>query len=337
MSPFRVGVSRDLRARDGTPVYDLCLDRLDADPGVEWEFLARHQLELSPDTVAGFDALMIWEPGGVSAATLTGGDRLSLIARFGMGLESIDLGACTDRGVIVTTAPDSVRDAVPSGAMALLLALAHGLPAKDRLVRSGRWDERFTHIGFGTSGRTLGIIGLGNVGRGVAIRAEPFGFRQIAFDPYVAPETVPAGIELVDLETLVSESEFVCVTCPLTPETHHLIDRDRIAQMGPGSYLVNIARGPIVDTIALADALREGHLGGAGLDVFETEPIEPDHPLLELDNVILSPHAVAYTTTAFLGLGGTATTNVLKVAHGQRPLHIANPAALERPGRRELS
>jgi phosphoglycerate dehydrogenase-like enzyme len=334
---FVVGVTRDLRADDGGVVYDLGIDALDAEPGIKWEFLSEGELDLRPETVAGYDALMIWEPGGVSAATLAGANRLALIARFGMGLDAIDLEACSEHGVIVTTAPDAVRDAVPSGAMAFLLSLAHGLTAKDRLVRTGRWDERFGHIGPGTNGRTLGIIGLGNVGEGVARRSEPFGFRRMGFDPYVDPTAVPSGVELVDLEALLQAADFVCVTCPLTAETHHLLDRRRLSLMRPGSYLINVARGPIVDTMALAQALREGHLAGAALDVFETEPIESDHPLLSLDNVILSPHAVAYTTTAFRSLGRTATSSVLAVARGEVPLNVANPAALGHPRRRALS
>jgi D-3-phosphoglycerate dehydrogenase len=327
-SPFRVGVTRDLRADDGQLVHDLGLEALTAAPGLEWEFLAASERELSPEMIAPYHALMIWEPGGVSAATLAGAERLALIARFGMGLEAIDLDACTERGVIVTTAPDGVRDAVPSGAMALLLSLAHGLPAKDRLVRTGRWEERFAHIGLGTNGRTLGIIGLGNVGAGVARRAEPFGLQVLAFDPYADPATVAAAVELVDLDTLLAGADYVCLTCPLTAETHHLLNRRRLAAMRPGSYLINVARGPIVDTVALADALRQGHLAGAALDVFETEPIEAGHPLLALDNVILSPHAVAYTSAAFGGLGRTATANVLAVARGRAPDHVANRGAL---------
>ena len=165
MSPFRVGVTRDLRGDDGRVVHDLGLERLEVEAGVELEFLSRHELELPADAVRGYDALMIWEPGGVTAATLAGGDRVALIARFGMGLEAIDLDACTARGVLVTTAPDAVREAMPAGAMALLLALAHRISEKDAIVRAGRWEDRVRLVGCGTFGRTVGIIGMGNVGR----------------------------------------------------------------------------------------------------------------------------------------------------------------------------
>lgn len=331
MTPFRVGVTRDLRGDDGHPVHDLGLERLTIEAGVEWEFLPRHELELSDDMVRGYDALMVWEPGGVTAATLAGADRLALIARFGMGLEAIDLDACSRRGVLVTTAPDAVREAMPAGAMALLLALAHRIPEKDAIVRSGHWEDRVGLVGRGTFGRTVGIIGMGNVGRGIATMAPVFGLRRIAFDPYLAPEDAPDGVELVDLETLLAQADFVCVTCPLTPETDGLLDAARLAAMRPGSYVINVARGPIVDTRALAAALDAGQLAGAALDVFETEPVAADHPILRCANVILSPHAIGYTHAAIRGLGITAGANVLAMAGGGRPRHIANPAALEHP------
>lgn len=326
---FRVGVTRDLCGPDGRPVFDLGLGVLDEQPGVSWEFLAVQEPVLAPETVAAYDALMIWEPGAVTALSLEGSTRLAIIARFGMGLDAIDLDACSAHGVAVTTAPDAVRDAVPTGAIAMLLSLAHGLPAKDRLVRSGRWDERFEHIGLGTNGRVLGIIGLGNVGDSIALRAAPLGLRCLAYDPYTDAAAARESVELVELDALLAMSDFVCVACPLTHETRHLLDRPRLARMRRGSYLINVARGPIVDIDALVEVLADGHLAGAALDVFDPEPIGPDHPLLGFDTVILSPHAIAYTTAAFRDLGRTATAAVLAVHRGETPAHLANPAALQ--------
>jgi D-3-phosphoglycerate dehydrogenase len=333
---FRVGIGRDARGVDGRPVHDLQLGLLSAAAGVAWEFMGRHEAELSAATISGYDAIAILYPGGVTAATLGDAGRLALIARFGMGLEAIDLNACTQRGVLVTTAPDAVREVIPAGAMAMLLALAHRIPEKDRLVRAGGWEERARFVGLGTLGRTVGVIGLGNVGRGIVRMAEPFGLRRVAHDPFVDPDSVPGGVELSDLDSLLGEADFVCVAAPLTPETHHLLDAARLARMRPGSYLINVTRGAIVDTLALAEAVRDGHLAGAGLDVFETEPVAPDHPLLSMENVILSPHAVGYTDSAFRGIGGTACRNMLAMARGKLPEHIANPAALEHPRHRGL-
>lgn len=326
---FRVGVTRDLRGADGRGVFDLGVGALEAEPGIEWAFLAVHEPELTPETVAVYDAVMIWEPGAVTERSLAGSRRLRLIARLGMGLDALDIDACTASGVIITTATDAVRDSVPTGAIALLLSLAHKLPEKDRITREGRgWEDRFGYVGLGTNGRTLGIIGLGNVGGGVARRAQPLGLHCLAYDPYADPSSVPDGVELVELETLLRAADYVCVTCPLSDETRHLIDAARLAQMRPGSYLINVARGPIVDTLALADALTSGHLAGAALDVFETEPPELDHPVLAAPNLIVAPHAVSYTTPSLEGMGRTATAAVLAVARGEVPARVVNPDAL---------
>lgn len=331
MSGFRVGLGRDLRGADGRPVHDVGLELLEAEPGVEWDFLPEHAPVLPPAALRGFDAVMIWGAGGVSAETLAGADRLRLIARFGMGLDAIDLPACSRRGVIVSFAPEAVEATMPAAAMALVLALAHRLPEKDRLVREGRWYESFDHVGLGTAGRALGVIGVGNIGAGMLRMAEPFGFRMLAWDPHshTRRHVVPAAVERVDLETLLRQSDFVCLACPLTERTHNLIDRDRLALMPSHSYLVNVARGPVTDSRAIAEAISAGRLAGAALDVFENEPIEPDHPLLGLgDRVILSPHAVGYTQAAFRTLGLAVCAEVLRVAAGEAPVHVANPDAL---------
>jgi phosphoglycerate dehydrogenase-like enzyme len=331
---FRVGVGRDLRAGEAVAVHDLALELLDEAPGVEWEFLPEHTPELSSAAVADFDAIMIWEPGGVTAATLAGADRLRLIARFGMGLDAIDLAACAARGVMVSVAPDSVSTSVPTAAMALLLALAHRIPEKDRLVREGRWDERIDYVGRGTFGRTLGVIGIGNVGSAVLRMAVPFGLRLLSFDPHAHshPHQVPAGVEEVDLATLLGRSDFVLVACPLTVRTRGLIDAEALATMAPHAYLVNIARGPIVDDIAVAAAIRAGRLAGAALDVFDPEPIAAGHPLLDLPQTILTPHAAAYTSASLRRLGATACGAVLAVARGEEPAHLVGADSRPRPG-----
>src|SRR5262245_62720892 len=162
-------------------------------------------------------------------------------------------------------------------------------------------------MGMGLTGRTLGVFGLGNIGREVFALAAPFGMRHLAHDPYADPAgAAAAGAELVGLEALLRESDFVCLCCALTPATRHLIDARRLALMKPTAYLVNVARGPVVDQAALTEALRQGRLQGAGLDVFEREPIDPADPLLRLDNVILAPHALCWTDECFRGNGVSA-------------------------------
>ena len=318
---FRVGVTRDIRAEDGSPIHDLAL--LDAAPDVEWEFL-RDGDEV--EDAAGYDALVVFSPR-VTRATVAGADRLVLVARLGVGYDRVDVGACTEHGVLLTITPDGVRAPMASGAMAFVLALAHRLAEKDRSVREGGW-ERFAHVGTGLTGRTLGLVGLGNLGRAIARLAAPFGLRIVAADPYVE---AAEGVDLVDLSTLLAESDFVVVVCPLTDDTYHLLDGERLALMKPSAFLVNVARGPIVDEAALAEALREERIAGAALDVFEEEPLAPESPLLVLDNVLLAPHAVGLTDEIFRGCGQSASRAVLDLAAARVPKYVVNPEALAHP------
>ena len=175
----------------------------------------------------------------------------------------------------------------------------------------------------------LGILGLGNVGRELATLARPFGLRVVAADPFVE---AAEQVELVKLDDLVADADFVVVTCPLTTETHHLLDERRLARMKPTAFLVNVARGPIVDGRALADALRERRIAGAALDVFEHEPVDPDDPLLGLDNVVLAPHAVGLTDELMRLGGQSASRAVLAVRDGRMPEFPLNPSALSPAG-----
>jgi phosphoglycerate dehydrogenase-like enzyme len=281
--------------------------------------------------LSGFDVLIALQPY-VTARSLERADRLTLIARVGVGLDRIDLDACTRRGVLVATSPDGVRRPLAAGALALVLALAHRIVERDRLVRSGWWDRQEL-TGFGLRGRMLGVIGLGNVGRELCLLAGPFELRLIAADPYVTDP--PAGVELVELDELLRRSDFVVCLCPLTDETRGLLDSRRLRLLKPTAFLVNVARGPIVDQRALTEALGARRLAGAALDVFDEEPLAPDDPLRHLDNVILSPHSVALTDEAFAGNGRSACEAVLALARGEIPRHVANPEALDHPRLRE--
>ena len=187
-------------------------------------------------------------------------------------------------------------------------------------------------MGMGLSGRTLGIIGLGNIGREIIALSQPLGLRYLAFDPYATP----GDVDLVDLDTLLRASDFVTVNCALTAETHHLLNRERLALMKPTAYLINTARGGIVDQAALTEALVARRIAGAALDVFEPEPIASSDPLLGLDNVILAPHAICWTDECFRGNGESACRAIVDVAHGRIPPYIVNRSALNHPKVRHL-
>ena len=322
---FRVGITRDFLKADGTLAFgNIGLDLLDRAPGITREFLESHSLELQPEQIRGFDALLVLAPS-VTAGTLTGADRLALVARFGVGFDNVDIVACTRAGVLVTITPDGVRRPVATSVLAYLLALSLRMFDKDRLTRGGRWADKLDFMGTGLTGRTLGIIGLGNIGREIVRLARPLGMRHLAFDPYLSAAD---EIEMVDLETLLRASDFVTINCALSPETHHLLNQQRLALMKPTAYLINTARGPIVDQRALTTALAAHKLAGAALDVFEMEPIDPGDPLLALDNVILAPHAICWTDECFQGIGESACRGIVDVAAGRVPRSIVDRAAL---------
>ncbi len=333
---FRVGLTRDFLAPDGSLGYgNIGLGLLDAAPGVVREFLPERVPELRPEDVAGYDALLVLGPK-VTAATLKDADRLALVARFGVGYDSVDVDACTEAGVLLTITPEGVRRPVATSVILFILALSHKLLAKDRLTREGRWSEKLDYMGLGLTGKTLGVIGAGNIGREVFRLAAPFEMRHLAYDPWVPPDQASAvGVEMVDLDVLLRESDFVSVNCNLSPETHHLINRERLALMKPSAYLVNTARGPIVDQRALYDALRTRRIRGAALDVFDPEPPDPSDPILQLDNLIVTPHAICWTDETFLRNSESACRSILDVAAGRVPEHVVNRAAIESPRFRE--
>ena len=336
--PFRLGVTRDFLGPAGTPTFDdIGLEELTA-AGITWDYLPENVPDVRPDLVRDCDALLVLAPR-VSAATLAGNDRLLLVARFGVGYDNVDVAACTANDVLVTITPDGVRRPVAVAALTLLLALSHKLLIKDRLTRAGRWTEKLNHMGQGLTGRTLGVVGVGNVGSELFRLAAPFGMRHVGCDPLLRPtDRAGDGIEWLGLEELLRVADYVCLCCALTPQTHHLLNTGRLALMKPTAYLINVARGPVVDQAALTAVLQAGRLAGAGLDVFEQEPIDARDPLLELDNVIVSPHGLCWTDECFTGIGRSACAAILDAAAGRVPRHVVNREVLDRPGlRRKLA
>jgi phosphoglycerate dehydrogenase-like enzyme len=223
---------------------------------------------------------------------------------------------------------------VAEAILTLFLALAKKLPAKDKMVRTGRWDLKAEASGIGLSGKVAGSVGIGNIGSEMFRLLQPFDLgRMLAYDPYVTREKVAElGVELVDLPTLFKESDFVAINCPLNDETEGMIDAGLLSLMKNTAYLVNTARGGVVNQDDLTTALQTGQIAGAGLDVFEEEPLSADHPLTQLDNVILAPHAMAWTDGLYRGNGLGACENVLTVLRGQVPEYTVNRDVIDRPG-----
>jgi D-3-phosphoglycerate dehydrogenase len=274
------------------------------------------------------DALiMSWLP--VTRAVIDQLTRCRVIVRFGIGVDMIDLDAATERGILVCNTATYCLDEVSNHAMGLLLMLNRGLLQDIDAVRAGGWFRSTGDSPRRLAGQRLGLVGLGNIGRLVARKARGFGLDVVAYDPYLR-DRAEDGIPLVDLDELLASADFVSVHCPLNASTHHLIGRRELAQMKPTAFLVNTARGPIVDEAALYEALAERRLAGAGLDVFETEPLPLDNPLRQLDNVILTPHSASWSVESGAACRRIAVEHVVTVLRGGVPSDVVNRAVLDR-------
>jgi len=328
--PFRVGVTSDILDSRGEPAFGR--EPLKALEVVQWEWLPRGLKEITAEHAAAFDALYVNSPRVPAAAVARPDLRLRLISRHGVGYDSIDVPAMTKAGVLVANTPNAVPRPVATIALTFILALAHRLLAKDRITRAGRWAERLDHMGTGLTGRTLGVIGAGRIGKELLRLARVFDLKLLAADPYAERlELEYIGARPVALPELMAQSDFVAVTCLLNEETRGLVGARELALMKPGAFLINVARGPVVDENALYQVLAARRIAGAGLDVFEEEPTPADNPILRLDNVIVSPHALCWTDELFGNIARTAIGALLAVHAGRRPEFVVNPAALAHP------
>jgi D-3-phosphoglycerate dehydrogenase len=330
---FKVGVTSDILDSRGEPVFGRePLGALDEAPGLEWQWLPQGIREITAEHAAAYDALYVSSARVPAAAVAREDLRLKLVSRHGVGYDSVDIEAMSRAGVLVANTPNAVPRPVAGAALTFILALAHRLFVKDRLTREGRWVERVDYMGIGLSGRTLGVVGAGGIGKELLRMARVFDMKLLAADPYVEERVLAdIGARRVPLEVLLAESDFVVLACLLNEETHHLIGPKQLSLMKPGAYLVNVARGPVVDERALYETLAAGMIAGAGLDVFEEEPAPASNPILRLDNVIVTPHALAWTDELFRDIARTAIGAVVAVHGGRRPQFLVDPEALSHP------
>ncbi len=259
-------------------------------------------------------------------------ERCRVIGRFGIGVDNIDVEAATQRGIVVTYVPDYCVDEVSDHAMALLLALARKVTYANQMVHAGRWEMPAVTPLYRLRGHTIGLVGLGKIPQAMVPKAQAFGLRVIAFDPYLPAEVANSlGVELVAFEQLLRRSDYISIHAPLTAETENLFGAEAFRQMKPEALLVNTARGQLVDVQALADALDEGHLAGAALDVMPAEPPPEDTPLFGREDVILTPHTGFYSEEALLDLQTKAAQDVARVFTGELPRFPLNPQVLTAP------
>ena len=331
---FRVALSGTFQTGDGElvfPMFDLA--PLAGDPDIEFAYVPGVDGRMTGESLEDFDALVLLLEK-FDADSIPRSGRLALVTRFGVGYDTVDVPACTAAGIAVGITPDGVRRPVATAILTYILALAGQLMVKDALVRGGpeSFALRSNHMGTGLVGRTLGSIGLGNIGAELARVCAPLDMRFIAHDPYIDPRSARAvNVELTDLETVFRESDFLSVNVPLSAGTRHLVNASRLKLMKSTAFLINTSRGPVVDQHALVEALKTGVIAGAGLDVFEPEPPEADDPLLTLDNVILSPHALCWTDQCFAGIGAQDLEHVFSIKRGASPSVLVDPSVVNNP------
>lgn len=289
----------------------------------------------TPDNLPGAAAVIIGAENQASGAFMDrAGSSLKVIARHGIGVNNVDIPAATERGILVVNTPDAPTESTAEHAVALLLGAAKRVVAGDMHTR-GADIPRAQLMGTEVRGRVLGVIGCGRIGRRVGeICALGLKMRVLAYDPRCTDwdSIMAMGIEPVDsLDALLAQADFVSLHASLNPQNYHLISERELRLMKPGAYLINTSRGPLVDEAALVQVLAEGHLAGAALDVFDPEPPLLANPLLQMTNVVLTPHISSYTDLGFLAMGMGAVEQVLQVLHGERPLNLLNPEVW--PGR----
>ena len=322
---FRVGLTRDLLTPGGEPSFgEGPLALLEDDPRIEWEYLPEAVTEITPDIMARYDGLYVNSPAVTAAAAARADCRVRIVARHGVGYDSVDVPALAARGIVTTNTPIAIRRPVAVAALTMIFALAGRLFEKDRLTRANRWHERTAWMGLGLTTRTLGVIGVGGIGRELlglaqAVRLAHARCRSLCGsgggDRASAPELVP-------LDRLLAESDFVVATVLLNDETRHLMNAQRFALMKPSAFFVNLSRGPIADEQALIAALQDKVIAGAGIDVFEQEPVAADNPLLAMDNVIVTPHSLCWTDECFDQIAREGLACIVDFANGRRPRSV---------------
>jgi phosphoglycerate dehydrogenase-like enzyme len=344
---FRLAITGDILNDRGTDAYGgLPLDLLDAAPHIEYEFLRDlaprpgdsqywqrfYTLEILAEHLADRDGLVVLRPWIKRPALESARERLVVIGRSGAGYDKVDVASCTACDIALFNAPMALNHPTASTALLFMLALAKRLFAQEKITRAGRWDLQADVMGEEILGRTLGIVGLGHSGRELVRLVAPFSMKVVAYSPHAdAAEARALGVELVALDDLMRSADYVSVHARPRPENRQMIGKSQFALMKPSAFLINIARGELVDEAALVAALRERRIAGAALDVFEHEPLPIDHPFIAVENVILTPHWSASTRDVWSATGRAMVEGMLRAARGEVPENIVNREVLEHP------
>lgn len=323
-STFNCGFTADFLDSNKDLVYkDIGLAKLTSSD-IRHNFLIRHQNPIQPASLDNLDAVVSLTPS-YNADTFVGvADRLLAIVRFGVGYDMIDVDACTDAGIALFITKGAVDYSVAEATLTWMMSLSHKLTDKNRLVRDGEWVSRGNYMGSELRGKTLGLIGAGGTGSALISMVKGFAMKEIlVYDPYFSDSDAESlGVQKANLSDVMSKSDYVSVHCPLNDETRDLISRKEIDSMKPEAYLINTARGGIVNESALYNALKEKRIAGAATDVFESEPARSTHPFCHLDNILLAPHCFAWTDELFTEIGHMAASAIIELSKGNIPLSM---------------
>ena len=331
--PFRIGISSDFYEEAREHLEAVVQARFPGSGEIQCAVLDTPDKVARPEQLNQFDAIFALSTK-VDEESLRGVDRLAIVARWGVGYDRIDVDALTSADVALAITPNGVKRPVTEAILTFLFALAKNLPMQDKLTRAGLWRGDLPKLGLSIKGTVLGSVGCGNIGREMFSVCRHLGFaRLLACDPFVKQEQVrELGVEMVDMDTVFRESDFVTVNTLLNQATKGLVRESHFRLMKPSAFFINTARGPIVEHSALVRALSENWIAGAGIDVFPVEPPPKDDPLFTMDNVIVAPHAMAWTNDIMRDNGHEACDNVIVVSRGEAPAGLVNRAVLERSG-----
>jgi phosphoglycerate dehydrogenase-like enzyme len=331
---FRVALTADFYREDGQLAQpEVGLEILAEAAYIEVAAFPRHESLLTAEQIGSAQGVIVRGPR-VTAESLESSENLLAIARFGVGYDSVDVGACTNAEVLLFITPGAVDRPVAEATLTWMLALCHQVKIKDRLVREGQWQLSKSFVGWEIRDRTLGIVGLGRIGRAVVDIMRGLGLAQIlAFDPLIDPAVAAGlGVKLVPLDELLASSDFVSLHCPLNQHTRNLIGRRELLLMKQEAFLINVARGGVVDEDALYETLKAGRIAGAAIDVFVGEPLKEPSRFGEFENVLLAPHSIAVTREHGRDIGRMACRGMMELCAGRKPAGVINPDVLDRPG-----
>lgn len=329
---FRIALTGDFQ-KDGKIIYpDFDLTKLKTTNGIEYDFFNEHKSEIEPEQLESFQGVIVLTPT-VTSHSLSQSQNLLAVSRFGVGYDGVDVSACTEADVVLCTTVGAPDRPVAEATVGWMIALGHRMIIKDKLLREGLWNERSKYMGGELRDRTLGIIGLGGIGSVVIELLRGFGMKQpLVFDPFMDDTKAKnLGVKKVTLQELMQLSDFITIHCPLNEHTRNLISHNELDLMKSTSFIINTARGGIINEDALFEVLSQKKIAGAALDCFDDEPVLEPNRFCKLDNVILAPHSIAWTQELFRDMGEKCSQHMIDLSNGIRPQGVINPEVFEKP------